>query len=506
MDKSPPPIKRAVLVENKKFTHDMFVKEGFEHLRPATASFPRTYEPSLANRIMTRLNVTSQDGVVLKLCNRSRGAGIIVVPGNESELDIKLKQLLSPPPDLDGLPRIITKVMNGPNPEDMQLEQCLHWWTNECPVFVVEKLCRSIPVAKQPDSDEKFDGTMRVAFALHRKQGVNKLAHMSVEPEAIKPFEIDWLGGDWKLPKQATVREGASSASELHDQIVSSFNSVDKRTATVPQEDLDEVYEALTPALPVIFHTGALSVTMIHSLYKGDPLFCAFALARVAATMRAQDMVKARQVYDMAKRKAASDSADLGSLAARSVLSYIDRNEGVCDAMVGEWDQAGVKFLKSLERHPTNATSHYLEGCRHEARGELSPAVVRFQMSIGLDPDFKAPYLALGNCFLRIRKFDEAIATSAACLRRNPDAPQAQFVIGQAIYHIMCSRSRPQGEEAREMCAKAAAALQIARDRMPSSWTAADGQMLECLLSFEALGNGCAELPMHIWKVSGWRP
>eukprot|EP00913_Durusdinium_trenchii_P002023 g1869.t1 len=72
------PIKRAVMTENKKFTHDMFVQEGFAQLRPPTAAYERRYSSTLAGKILRDLDVRSGGAVVLKLCNRSRGAGVVV--------------------------------------------------------------------------------------------------------------------------------------------------------------------------------------------------------------------------------------------------------------------------------------------------------------------------------------------------------------------------------------------------------------------------------------------
>ncbi|CAE7513600.1 unnamed protein product, partial [Symbiodinium microadriaticum] len=52
------------MTENKKFTHDMFVQEGFAHLRPPTAAYPRRYEPHLAHRILRDLDVKGNGAVV----------------------------------------------------------------------------------------------------------------------------------------------------------------------------------------------------------------------------------------------------------------------------------------------------------------------------------------------------------------------------------------------------------------------------------------------------------
>lgn len=52
--------------------------------------------------------------------------------------------------------------------DDWVEEHCLHWWSNECPLFMAEQCCHSIGVEMEPGSG-LFDGTMRVAFVLYRK-------------------------------------------------------------------------------------------------------------------------------------------------------------------------------------------------------------------------------------------------------------------------------------------------------------------------------------------------
>lgn len=513
------PIKRAMLVENKKFTHDMFVHQGFSHLRPTTFDFPRNYTPELAEEILTRLGAGDNDGVVLKLCNRSRGAGVVVVRGLRDELDQTLRHLLIPRADEEWFSHSEERLDRalGKTPEDLHDEQRLHWLSNECPVFIAERLCHSIPVAKQEGSDELFDGTMRVAFALHRKDVVNKLGHMKTEIEEIQPFKIDWLGGYWKLPRTAT--KGEKDAGQLHDQIVSSFNSVDKRTAAVPEEQLAEVYGALTRAIPVIFHTGSFGVPLILNLYKSKPLYCAFALARSAAMMRNSEPIKARGVYDMALKQTevacrAPYRCHPEELALRSVNSYIHRNIGVLDAQRGGWEEARVHFEKSsMLMRGWNATTQFLLGQCLMETGEFRFAKYHMQLSISIDPDFKAPFLALANCELKLRNFPGAVIAGVACLLRNPDAPQAQFIVGQALFcSVFRGEGLPSGMQVDEVREKAVAALTIAKERVPTSWTAEDDLML---VEFQGLDvqayspaamKGRQHRSVHIWKSSAWRP
>mmetsp|Transcript_84625 Transcript_84625/g.149866 ORF Transcript_84625/g.149866 Transcript_84625/m.149866 type:complete len:624 (+) Transcript_84625:119-1990(+) len=505
----PTPIKRAVMVENKKFTHDMFVQAGFAHLRPHTTTYHRRYAPDLADRILTDLRGSQPDGavnaVVLKLCNRSRGAGIVVVTA--AELDRVLKMLLIPPTGGGFNSWLASKLPGALNPTfgDNLQEQCLHWWSNECPVFVVERCCQSIPVRKDPESDLLYDGTMRVAFALYRKP-LNK----GLEERKIAPLEIDWLGGYWKLPRNPVVEAGKESLEEMHGRIVSSFNSVEKRTAPVPEEHLQEIFAALTPALPRIFSTDQLGVQKIMGGYKNDALFRAFALSRVAAAMRVTDMNKAKGLFDLARNmvpQAKTFTYNEQDLPERAVSSYITRNVAVCSMMAENWSEASKKLNQSLTELPTNSTSYYLFGhCRHQEE-RFRECVDSMMRSIALDPDFKSPYIALGNAYLKLNQMDNVLEASVACLRRHPDAPGAQFNIGQAIYHKAMSGSVTIADE--EMLKKGRDALELAKKRVPEQWRADDDKMLEF---FQASTSRRSEIkkeasaPVHTWKVYGWRP
>merc|ERR1712113_487843 len=169
---------------------------------------------------------------------------------------------------------------------------------------------------------------------------------------------------------------------------------------------------------------------------------------------------------------------DFQCLHERALLSYIDRNIGVCSAMGHDWEGALPKFKAAITILPTNATAYYLLGCYHQDKENHDDAIKCMLTSIALDPDFKAPYLALSNSHLMNRSFEMAIACSAACLSRNPDAPYAQFIIGQSIYHMLFG---PKAAAASSMCEKAIAALRIAKERERGQWSNSDEKMLEFL-------------------------
>jgi len=500
------PIKRAVMTENKKFTHDMFVQEGFAQLRPPTAAYERRYTPLLASSILKDLEVRSGGAVVLKLCNRSRGAGVVVV--TDGELDGVLQKLLLPPEKLEEWLEEQREAENLLKEKSLIEEQCYHWWSNECPLFVVEKCCSSIPVAKDPDSSELFDGTLRVAFALHRSKSASKYQ----EELQVKPFEIDWLGGYWKLPKTPLPTNGdKENLQSIHDRIVSSFNSVDKRTAPVPDDQLKEVYDALTPALPQIFSSGAISVQMIMNVYRKENLFCAFALARVAAAMRVDHMERALGLFDLAKKKIQEPPRNQVAeyLPERSVLSYIDRNVGVCFALLQKWEDAAKHWRSSVHVFPANATSHYLQGKYFQEVGKYNEAVECHMRAIALDPDFKLPYQGLGNCQLLRGDLEAAMQACLACFRRHPDAPFAQFIAGQCIYRFLLApdSARYLSADAKKFLVdKGIRALDMARRRLPEQWNESDQVMLDYLRAPENQRSKFPPQELHIWKLHGFRP
>lgn len=500
------PIKRAVMVENKKFTHDMFVQGGFSHLRPATGCYPRHYTPVLADQIIKDLELKeTRLAVVLKLCNRSRGAGVVVC--SAEQLDATLHRLLTPPASFEIEPWLDAQADQVLHPKvgDILDEHCLHWWSNECPLFVAERCCKSIPVEMLSGSGELFDGTLRVAFALYRRPSEDADA----DRHRIQPFEVDWLGGYWKLPRVAIGTREASAATleELHGQVVSSFNSVEKRTAEVAEEDLKEVYEALAPALPRIFHSGALSVTTIMCSYREEPLFCAFALARAAAGIRPTNLKKAVSLLVLAKRTLGKEPLSLErlSLPELSVLSYIQRNEAVCEVMQKNWDKGALGFQISRWTLPTNATAYYLEGCCLQEKGLYEDAVVCLRRSLALDPDFRSPHINLGTCYMHLGDHVEAIRSSIACLHRHPDSPSAQFNAGQALYHLL-HQGAFQDFQIETVCSKARRALEIAQERMPDYWQMTDSRMLEYVVADAGTRECMLEEDVHGWKSWFFRP
>uniref|UniRef100_A0A7S0FR54 Uncharacterized protein n=1 Tax=Pyrodinium bahamense TaxID=73915 RepID=A0A7S0FR54_9DINO len=404
-------------------------------------------------------------------------------------------------------------------------EQCLHWWSNEYPGFIAEACCRSLPVATSDKPGQVFDGTLRVAFALRRPE--------QEDLPAERGLEVDWLGGYWKLPRAAAAAAiphggggdaGAGSATprevsleEVRARVVSSFSSAEKRTAEVEKAHLEEVYSVLAPALlRVIRIGGAIDAMSLMHGYRATPAVCAFLLARAAAAMRRDKMRNAKNLLDLAKGLVPAPKAPTaGNMPERSALSYIERNLAVCCLMEQHQQLTGrgrltlldavAKVDSSLRWLPTSASAHYIKGrCHHDA-GEFEPGARCLLKAVALDPDFKQPYLALGNCLLQLGRFRAAAEASRACLSRHSDSPTAHFNLGQAYYQMLWEGLQPK-ESAAEVRRLGAEALRYVRENDFKLWRPADECMLQYLLAEQdGRGDHCRE-PVHTRKVFGWRP
>jgi len=532
------PLRCAVLVENKKLTHDRFIDEGFARLRPPTGCYARRYHQDLAGRILEDLGLENgTEKVVLKLCNRSRGAGIVVVP--RTMLDEVLQKLLNPPSGADLLELLdrSAKVALEGQFEEALAESCLHWWSNECPLFLAERCCHSLPVTPSGNTSasgttdarhmsESYDGTMRVSFVLRRCSRNGDSVQDSQEDRGdtnglpIEPFLIEWLGGYWKLPRsRAPLVEGPAAAEsqedsleDAHARLVSSFNSSEKLTAEVDSVHFQEVCDALSPALPRIFQRHAITVPCVMKRYKvSEPLFCAFVLVRIAASIRLGQMDYSLELVETSRSLAApykNVQASHGlSDGACIVLSYIDRTEAVCYAIRKAWEDALVAVERSIEGFPTNASAYYVKGVVLQGHCNMSGAATCMLRSIALDPDFKLPYIALSSCQLQLSNYEMVLAAGEACLRRFPDSPVAQFNIGQALYQMVWGMDgKLPEEELIQMRSQALHALRIARQHALEQWKETDESKLRYVLWGKGGRKTLPKQPVSIWHAAGWRP
>merc|ERR1712217_926591 len=154
--------------------------------------------------------------------------------------------------------------------------------------------------------------------------------------------------------------------------------------------------------------------------------------------MRAEKISKAKSLLVLARERVAKEvlAGTVGDLPENSVLSYIDRNLGICSLMEQKLQaqsqvkpnnkkqklrEAGTILRRALQILPTNSTTYYALGCCIMQEGELEEAVRCMLRAVILDPDFKQAYQVLGNCLLRLGRFQEAVEAGRACLCRHVD-------------------------------------------------------------------------------------
>mmetsp|Transcript_1234 Transcript_1234/g.3169 ORF Transcript_1234/g.3169 Transcript_1234/m.3169 type:complete len:862 (-) Transcript_1234:17-2602(-) len=536
-----------VISADKKLTHDLMELAGYNHIVPGQVCYPRHYDMKLAQRISSELNLDESDKVVLKLCNRSRAAGVIVAPVDE--LDEVLEEILIPPPKMDGW----LQEKNRPLQEgrcsagDLNLvwgsfeEQKRHWWANESPCFVAERWCTSTPLQK---GGKFYDGTMRVGFVVLYKRDLRTEAKTdAVEtgsagpgPDVPQPEElaVHWLGGYWKLPKRDM------RSADLRERVVSAART--SGTAPVRSAVLAEVYSSLGDSVQQLFGGVEPSSKMLADHYASQPELAAYLTARLAVSIRESSRMK-KMLYD-AQVLVGKGLEERGK---QFVESFIARCHGVLEARSDakdRWDSAKRHFLKALKCSPANANALYLLGMASLELGKPAEAVTFMNKSLLLDPDFRAPYVNLGAAYLRLRLFEETIAISEACLERHPSSPQCVYHIGVACCQLsLLNEARESGgvplshadkELSDELRKRALECLLHARQseegqkrkpnpgtcRVPEApWLESDRLMIEILAADhhrppEVSGGYTQDstLPREVrlpptvgWKIFGWR-
>mmetsp|Transcript_148690 Transcript_148690/g.277103 ORF Transcript_148690/g.277103 Transcript_148690/m.277103 type:complete len:1223 (-) Transcript_148690:71-3739(-) len=525
-------IRRAVMVENKKLFHDIILENGYAHVRPDQEAFPKAYDAGLAERIKLRFNLYQDDICVLKLVNRARGAGVI--PVAVSELDEKLKILLQPPEDLQAW--LKQQPSNWAQTVEWGCfeEQVRHWWSNECPCFLVEQFCQSVSTEKM---GMQFDGTMRVGFALMREDKdrlppgwidfdggpiyVGDQEGDSSDDPKKKPvlhpwgdsrpwlglfrpnrsmvLRISWLGGYWKLPVEP------ADSSDLRGRIV----SVAKRgTAPVAQHHLHDVYSMLGDMVPVTFNTQDMSHNSLLKRYSSFPELGAFITTRLACSMRMRDKQKSLDVMRLAQ----THISKLVGQSKQVADSYIHRNLAVFDAGHGNWTTALHGWQRSLELMPCNATTRYLIGLYHLEHKNHQACIRFIEESILLDPDFKAPYACLAVAHLQSGNYFKAVEVSESGLKRHPGVAPSSYNLGAASFAAAATLSRKgpsaHAEEIRKLRAKALENLVYARDNRSKeqAWTEEDDQMIEILSDDRKSLVYNDSLPCDGWRIVNWRP
>lgn len=424
--------KYTVVSTDKKLTHDLMVQAGYGHIIPKQVCMPRMAKSGLAQQIMTGLDLDEGDEkklVVLKLCNRSRGAGVIVTPVDDFER--VLRELLVLPANLTRWFDAQASRLVSVGAADLGFEkssfeeQQRHWWGNEAPCFVVEQYSTSVPT--QQDG-KMYDATMRVSFALSFRHagGDTEQLHEMPLPNDLK---VHWLGGYWKLPA------GDLSSEDLRSKCVSAART--SGTLPVSIAILHEVYSALGDSMQQLLGGPAPSPQDLKEIYAQQPELAAFLIARLGlAAHMPRDQVQFSLHEAEQVNKAAADSPSK-----KCVESFIARCWGICEikprggqANPKHWDLAHPHFDYSVLMQPVNANALFWFGMSLLVSGKLDKAIEFMNKSLILDPDFKGPYVNLGVAYLRNKQYKEAIDVSRAGLARFPDSPQCRYQIAAASY------------------------------------------------------------------------
>ncbi|CAE7399578.1 unnamed protein product [Symbiodinium pilosum] len=393
--------------KDKKLTHDLFDVTGFAHVIPTQVCFPRVYYAGIASHIAAELGVTENDLVVLKLCNRSRAAGVLIAPVHE--LDEVLQDILEPPEDLEAWFRPRLQHLAGAAGDlvtkDSYEEHVRHWWANESPSFVAAAWTAAGSGASE-----------------------------SLTPEDI---QVDWLGGYWKLP------HADMTSDHVRERLISQAKT---GTAIVKRYILTEVYAVLGPALQQLFGAAEFTPERLKEQYKSQPELAAYLTARRAMTMSTPEQ-RLRDLRDVE----ASIARFTSSPAKSCVASFVHRAHGVLLARGSapdRWRDAQEHFAKALDSFPSNSNALFLLGMAALEMGLLESAVELMNKSLLLDPDFRAPYVNLGVAYLRQaaqisensqRQEDlylRVIEVSESCLARHPASPQCQYHIGVACTQL----------------------------------------------------------------------
>jgi len=386
-------------------------------------------------------------------------------------------------------------------------EQKRHWWSNECPVFVVEKWCKSVPTIV----DGRFyDGTMRVGFALRLKTLQN--VSDTILPDDI---EVDWLGGYWKLPKsdagQGTLRECVVSAARTAG------------TAPVHPAHLYEVYSALGSVVQHLF--GSSEPTRNDLAKKYDLELAAYLTAKMGTAVYLKSCTRAEIALDDAENML-STAPD--SIPKSIVLSFVNRARGVLETKLCHKDRCERSeqfFNSALEFFPTNANALYLQGQLHIQDMRIEQGLQFLNRSLLLDPDFKAPYVWLGIAYLRLGQFRQAVDISEALLGRHPESPQCHYhvAVGCAQLAFQLAKSSASGQQQAQyqtLREKSADSFRKARESdeairrrhhekdggsaLDAPWLPTDSMMLEAMES-EKFANP-VELPSNVgWAWSNMR-
>lgn len=114
--------------------------------------------------------------------------------------------------------------------------------------------------------------------------------------------------------------------------------------------------------------------------------------------------------------------------------SVIHKNRGVALAMQGAWDAALLEFQRSLEIDPNYADGHIAVGNVFMARQRPEQALICYQRALALNGDSAKAHSNLGIALQRLGRSDDAIESYRQALALDPNFADAHINLGTVLH------------------------------------------------------------------------
>jgi tetratricopeptide (TPR) repeat protein len=102
-------------------------------------------------------------------------------------------------------------------------------------------------------------------------------------------------------------------------------------------------------------------------------------------------------------------------------------------------------FAQSVAKNPNNADGHYGLGMALAAEENYSAAIQEYSNALQLDPDSEGVYYEMGNSYLNLKKYDDAIAVFLKERQKNGDD---QYIEAGLAYAYKAKGLKTNAEEA----------------------------------------------------------
>jgi rhomboid protease GluP len=122
----------------------------------------------------------------------------------------------------------------------------------------------------------------------------------------------------------------------------------------------------------------------------------------------------------------------------RRVLELQPKNEsaqfnlGITLLNENRLDEAKAMFTQMLAQDAKSADAHYGLGLVATDDGKYQAAIEEFKAAAGLDPRISGIYYEIGNCYAKLKMYDEAIASYQLEKEKNSDSPELETALADA--------------------------------------------------------------------------